>query len=630
MLKNLAIKRKLALINLITTGVAFLLIGAAMAFYESRESLELLEHNLDLQAKIIAANSTAAVAFNDPKTAGEILSGLKVSPNIRHGDIHTKSGALFAQYGDKDSEEVKEHLGRGRFVSADRIGVTQPIMLENEVIGAVFIESDLQELYAEMADRMAVVVVTLAGVFAIVWLLLSKLLKTITGPLLELAGVMRLITENKTYTARARNLGGDEIGALAAGFNDMLEQIQKRDEELDAHRKGLEQLVSQRTEQLENELRERKAAETALKKNAAILAEAQQVAHLGHWEWDVAANTLFWSDEVFRIFGLTPQQFGASYEAFLHAVHPDDRQQVDDQVRASLEQRHPYNIDHRIVQPDGAVRYVHEQGEASYDEAGRPARMLGTVQDITDRKLAEGEKERYSAELKRSNEDLQQFAYIASHDLQEPLRMISSYLQLIERRYKDKLDDDGHEFINFAVDGASRLQDMINGLLQFSRVETKGKPFEPTDCEIVLEQSLANLEMTIRDAGAVVIHDPLPTVMADISQLVPLFQNLIGNAIKYRKLDEPPRVHVSAAQSGNEWVFSVHDNGIGFDPKYSERIFGIFQRLHGREEYPGTGIGLAVCKRIVERHKGRIWVESEPGMGAIFYFTIPIESGKSS
>ncbi len=242
--------------------------------------------------------------------------------------------------------------------------------------------------------------------------------------------------------------------------------------------------------------------------------------------------------------------------------------------------------------------------------------------ELDERRRAEQRMAQYASDLARSNAELEQFAYVASHDLQEPLRMVASFTQLLARRYQGKLDQNADEFIGFAVDGANRMQQLINDLLVYSRVGTRGRTLAPTDLTEVLKDAEANLHQAIGESGAVITHDPLPVVSGDQVQLTQLFQNLLANALKFRG-GEAPRIHVSAQAREADWLLSVKDNGIGLAPEHQERIFAIFQRLHGRGEYPGTGIGLAICKKIVERHGGHIWVESAPGQGSTFYFNIP-------
>ncbi len=243
------------------------------------------------------------------------------------------------------------------------------------------------------------------------------------------------------------------------------------------------------------------------------------------------------------------------------------------------------------------------------------------IRDITERKKA-------VEEVSRSNKELEQFAYVASHDLREPLRMVSSFSELLQKRYKDKLDNKASEYIGFIVDGSARMQNLIDDLLLYSRVGTKGRPFEPVAMEAVLQDVVTNLKVSIEETKTKVSHDPLPVVLADVSQMNQVLQNLISNAIKFRR-EEPPRIHVSAAKGTKEWTFSVKDNGIGIDPQLFSRLFILFQRLQLREKYPGTGIGLAVARKVVERHGGRIWVESRPGEGSTFFFTIPIRSTRA-
>lgn len=283
---------------------------------------------------------------------------------------------------------------------------------------------------------------------------------------------------------------------------------------------------------------------------------------------------------------------------------------------------------------DGSTFISHGYVTSLRNAAGELTGSQSTNLDVTPLVEAERQLEALNASLARSNQELEQFAYVASHDLQEPLRMVSSFTQLLAQRYEDKLDQDAKEFIGYAVDGANRMQRLIQDLLLYSRVATRGRTPEPIDAHDALGEAVSNLQVAIQETLALVTNDELPTVLGDHTQIVQLFQNLVGNAIKFHKPGEAPRVHVTAARSAKQpgfWIFEIADNGIGIEPRHFERLFVIFQRLHGKREYPGTGIGLALCKRIVERHGGKIWLESEAGVGTTVFFTLPsAERGKGA
>jgi PAS domain S-box-containing protein len=303
-------------------------------------------------------------------------------------------------------------------------------------------------------------------------------------------------------------------------------------------------------------------------------------------------------------------------------VHPDDKACSMKTFAEVMEKPSvPLSLKVRFLHKDMTWRTLEVVG---VNLIGNPA-VGGIVinsRDITKREQAEQQLRKTTDELARSNADLQQFAYVASHDLQEPLRIIESFVKLLARRYKDKLDDKAEEFIGFTIDGVRRMQELIKDLLEYSRVGTKGINLKPVDFSLAVDRAVRNLKSAVEESNAAITHDDLPNIIADASQLGSLFQNLFSNAIKFHG-GEAPRIHVSAEKRENDWIFSVKDNGIGIKHSETQRIFAVFQRLHGRGEYPGTGIGLAICKRIVERHGGQIWVESEPGKGSVFYFTIP-------
>jgi len=371
----------------------------------------------------------------------------------------------------------------------------------------------------------------------------------------------------------------------------------------------------------------RKKAEEDLRDSEEMVRMAVEAAEMGTWFWNVQRDEISWSDKFGALFGLTSNA-KLTYKLIIQVIHQDDRQRLDQSVQNTLNLGVPYDIEYRVVWPDSSVHWIAAKGRAYRSAQGVAEHMQGIVMDITERKTSEERLVKMMGELKRSNDDLQQFAYVASHDLQEPLRMVASYTQLLARRYKGRRDSDADELIAYAVDGSNRMQVLIRDLLAYSRAGTNGKALREVASESALKEALANLRATIEDSGADVTYDPLPTVTTDSVQLAQVFQNLVGNAIKYRRA-ELPHVHVSAAKNGgDEWIFSVRDNGLGIDSQYFERIFVLFQRLHGREEFEGTGIGLAICRKILQRLGGRIWVESQPEKGSTFYFALPEGAGK--
>ena len=478
--KNARITHKLIMINLLTTGLAFLLAGTVMVIAEFVSFRNILVSSTTAQARIIANNSTASLTFNDPRAAAETLKALKASPNIECAAIYGKDGKIFADYRRADTKEAPPALPahEGHFFADGRLHIFQGIVLDRETIGSLYIGSDLESFYALLRQFGATAAATLVIVFAITFLLLSRLQRVISRPISDLAQTMHLVSQEKNYTIKANIQSEDEIGALANGFNDMLEQIRLREMKLNT------------------EIAEHKSAEEALAEKAQDLA--------------------------------------------------------------------------------------------------------------------------------RSNAELEQFAYAASHDLQEPLRMVASYVQLLERRYKGRLDSEADEFIAYAVEGATRMKRLINDLLAISLVGGGDREMKNLDMEAILTLVLAKMQETIKESAAIITHDPLPAIVANNTEMVRLFEHLLDNALKFHG-EAPPCVHIGAERTKNDCLFSVRDNGIGIEPAYFDKIFRLFQRLNSREEYPGTGIGLAECKKIVERHGGKIWLESEPGKGTTFYFTLPVE-----
>jgi PAS domain S-box-containing protein len=370
----------------------------------------------------------------------------------------------------------------------------------------------------------------------------------------------------------------------------------------------------------------RKIAEKALREaEERFRALADNISQFA-WMADEKGYIFWYNQRWFDYTGTTLEEMAGWGWQKVH--HPDHVQQVVARIGKCFQTGEVWEDTFPLRGRDGNYRWFLSRAVPIRDPEGKVLRWFGTNTDITERKRSEEHLLKTVEELKRSNDELQQFAYVASHDLQEPLRMVASYTQLLAKRYKGRLDADADEFIAYAVDGSNRMQGLIQDLLAYSRAGTNGKALLEISSEKALKDALANLRATIDESGAVVTHDALPAITTDDTQLAQIFQNLVGNAIKYRSA-KAPLVHVYAAKNGGkEWIFSVRDNGMGIDPQYFERIFVLFQRLHGRTEFKGTGIGLAICKKILERLGGRIWVESQPEKGSTFHFALPERDGK--
>jgi len=402
-----------------------------------------------------------------------------------------------------------------------------------------------------------------------------------------------------------------------SSWRDITERKQL-EQQLQQVNRDLEQRVEDRTQQLQ-------ATNQSLQHIQERLELALEASDTGWWHWQVQSGELEWSPSYIRMFGFEEENLQANYTIWESLVHPDDMPWVSEKLNAHLQDSSvPYNFDYRLRIPSGEWKWIANLGKVvERDEQGQPVRMAGMHLDISDRKQTEVKLQQLNRELQRSNEELGQFAYVASHDLQEPLRMVKSFTELLAQRYQGQLDDKADRYMNYITDGAMRMQTLISDLLAYSRAGRFELTLQPTNLEEVVDRVRADLQTVIQTKNVQIKVESLPTLCADPTQMQQLMQNLVTNAIKYCEA-ESPIVRIWATLARDSWTISVQDNGIGIDPQYAERIFVIFQRLHNKDNYSGTGIGLAICKKIVERHGGKIWVDSQEGQGSTFSFTLPI------
>ncbi|MDB5011805.1 MAG: multi-sensor signal transduction histidine kinase, partial [Daejeonella sp.] len=349
------------------------------------------------------------------------------------------------------------------------------------------------------------------------------------------------------------------------------------------------------------------------------------------WDWDTRTNNLYWGEGFRTLFGYNIDEMVVTLDSWTEHIHPNDLNRVSEKILKCVHNSSElqWEDEYRYICADGTYACVFDRGFIIRDENGIATRMIGAMQDISERKKTEQKLKDLNVEVKKraeelaiSNTELEQFAYIASHDLQEPLRMVTGFLTQLEKKYSDQLDEKANQYIHFAVDGAKRMREIISDLLEYSRVGRNGYHLEDIDLKLLFSETVHLNKALIEETSAVIEWKNFPKIKAAKTPLQQVFQNLISNALKYRNVHLVPLINIEVIDKGNNWLFSFSDNGIGIDQQCFTKIFVLFKRLHSKEEYPGTGIGLAICKKIIENHGGKIWVDSVPGSGSIFYFTI--------
>ncbi len=363
---------------------------------------------------------------------------------------------------------------------------------------------------------------------------------------------------------------------------------------------------------------------TERKKHEDIIAESKERyelaikgASVGLWDWNVTTNELFWSDRFKEIVGISDKEFRPCYEEFSERLHPHDKEEIETALFSHIENKTPYKVEYRLKRNDGTYVWIHARGQAIWDAEGKATRMAGSVDDISDKKAA-------LDEILRSNKELERFAYVASHDLQEPLRMVSNFTSLLERNYRDILDERGLEYIKYAKEGAIRMQKLVKDLLEYASIGDQGENYEIVDLNDIPSIVESALSATIEQSNALVEwQDNLPRIRVNPVRILSVFQNVIGNSIKYRKENESPKISITFEPMHDKWVFIISDNGIGMKQEYCSKIFEPFKRLHRNDQYPGTGMGLSICRKTIEELGGKIWAESELSLGTQVFFTLP-------
>jgi PAS domain S-box-containing protein len=616
---NSVIKRKLMRLVLVTSGVVLLLTCVSFFAYEAVTFRETSKNQLSTLGKIISDNSTAALAFESVEDAHEILQALKAEEHIVSACLYDSDGNLFVKYPDTISEQQLPAHPKAdgyHYVNGYLEGFA-PVAEEGVRVGTLFLRSDLKGIYDRFRRYAMIIVIVIACSVFVAFLLSHRLQKTISDPILALADTALKVSKHKDYTVRAGKYDEDEVGILTDSFNQMLSEIERQNEQITRFNYDLEKKVEERTRELAEANTELKLknqfVETIIDSSVDVIAV-----------FDTDLHYVILNRYGKEVYGVEDENVVGKHILEIFPEVIGSQMYVDLSNAAKGISVHNPSYRSRI-----SNRILENFYIPLFDEEKKLYSILVIGHDITEISSANEKLRVVNNELEKSNLDLEQFAFVASHDLQEPLRKIQTYSQLAERDSHDQAALKRH--LGKVISSAARMTDLIKAVLNYSRLSTEKIPFQRVDLNKVIESIINDFELTIIEKGAEIRSDDLPVVYGNELQLNQLFLNLISNSLKFSK--RTPEINITCAYRGKnpsegntefaEIVFQ--DNGIGFEQEYADKIFHVFQRLHNRQDYPGTGIGLALCKKIIDHHHGKIMVTSKPGEGTRFTMLLPVE-----
>ncbi|HZF28730.1 MAG TPA: ATP-binding protein [Gammaproteobacteria bacterium] len=622
-----SVRGKLLVVVITTTAAALVLTGIAMTIYDVRSFRERRVAELTAQADILGLAAAAALEFEDPKSAQSYLEFLKVHPSVTQAAIYTAKGSLFSRYsahGHEDAEFPTLAEVDGTVVDGNKLTLFKRIVANNEILGTVYLSAEY-DLLGRLGDYAAILTTVLVASLAAALLMSGRLHKNVTGPIADITSVARHVIEKRDFALRASTKSDDEVGVLAAAFNSMLSEIDSRTKVLEDSNRRLQSEVEERE-------RAQKARDSSQRRVRTLISALTQVVWVSDPRGRFVEQAEAWT-------AYTGQSFEEHREfGWRRAFDEDGRQALEIAWSKAVDEPAPFEAELKLWHAaSGRHRYVALRAAPMRDQTGAVEEWIGAILDIEDQRTAERSLRTLNAELEQrvtlrtaqleaANKDLEGFSYSVSHDLRAPIRAINGFCTLLMKDHEAQLDTEAQRKVAVIKSEAERMAALIDDLLAFSRLGRKA--LQPA--EVDMRELAAGAYQRLVNGQAQRIEfriGTLPRATADRSLLEQVWVNLLSNAIKFSGKKDAPVVEVGAISEEHEYVYFVRDNGAGFDPRYQDKLFGVFQRLHHGDEFPGTGVGLALVHRIVTRHGGRVWADARLGEGATFHFTLPKESG---